>query len=336
MQFLKLPSSTKLSELSSKVGKLNVNSVLALNGLTRKHDIGKQYADKCTEVYENDSDIDWQRKSTLLNTFSKDYDIFEKASLMGEDSWKVLSKMSSFPGMIKIPDSITIPESVDVIGNGQSVPKLIYNKVMNQLQTAPHIIDPSVFNTISVDMQASMRDAEYSENRNNVFQQFNIPWGDITLYSSMREQFVNIPVYPESVEDGVTANYSTMPDMLYQYEPWQVYQSSGPRQCSYEFHLHRDMWSGDHRDGKCNELIRFCQAQCYPSYSGSIINVATVKLYVKGNVLISGVLNDVKVSWSGPIGLDGWYLECTLTLTITEVSDTALNYDTVRSKGIIE
>ena len=95
------------------------------------------------------------------------------------------------------------------------------------------------------------------------------------------------------------------------------------------------MWSGDHRDGKANELIRFCEACCYPEYNGSAVNTSTVTLIIAGKPLIRGVMTDVSTTWSGPIGLDGYYLECELRISITEVSDKPLNYSYVKSREII-
>ena len=51
--------------------------------------------------------------------------------------------------------------------------------------------------------------------------------------------------------------------------------------------------------------------------------------------MINGILTDVSVDWSGPLGQDGWYLECTMTLSITEIARKPLNYDTVMNLPII-
>jgi hypothetical protein len=144
------------------------------------------------------------------------------------------------------------------------------------------------------------------------------------------------PVYPENIDDGVSANYEEMNEMLYQYEPWKVYKSSGPRENTYTFVFHRDMWTGDHRDGSANNLIRGCEANCYPNFDGSLVNVPIVTLYIHGVNHITGVMTNCKVKWDGPIGLDGFYLKCELSFTITEISPQALNYNTVRNKGLIE
>ena len=336
MKFLKISDNTTLSDLNDRIGSKNISNLLNINSISRTYNIGKSYSDMCTNVAKNTSSVDWQRKSSILNTLASNDDVFEHACLMGEDSWKVFSSVGSFPGMLRLPDTVNIPDSTDILGNAHNVSKLIYQSVMNQLRNEPHQIDPASFNEISSIKHSSILSRDTGSTANtSIFDTFRIPWGKVSLYSSFSNYAIDFPVYPEQVDDGVTANYTQMPDLLYQYEPWQVYQSSGPRTCTYDFHMHRDMWTGDHRDGKCNELIRFCEAQCYAKYRGASVDTPTVTLYVSGKPLISGIMNNAKESWGGPIGLDGWYLECTLSISITEVAQSALNYDKVRQKSII-
>ena len=146
---------------------------------------------------------------------------------------------------------------------------------------------------------------------------------------------MDFPVYPEELSESTLANYTQMPELLYQYEPWQLYQSSGPRSITFTFHFHRDMWTGDHRDGKANQLIRFCEANCFPEYNGSAVNIPIATMYIKGQAFISGVVTEVTKEWSGPLGLDGFYLECTLGISITEIAPQPLNYSTVRRLPLI-
>lgn len=333
MQFLTISDSTTLAELSDRVGDRNVERMLAINGLTRTPRIGKQFRNNVNNIIQTNQSANWQRKSTVLNQFSSDSDIFETAALLDDNSWKVLSALETFPGMLKVPETVVLPSAVDILGNGQGVGSVIYNQVMQSLSTPPHTVDPSIFNEYSIRKGSQIVD--YVDRNTDAMQWFNLPWGDITLYSSVANDSIDFPVYPEEYEDGVKANYTTMPDLLYQYEPWYLYQSSGPRTNSFTFHAHRDMWTGDHRDGKANELIRFCEAACYPEYNGSAVNSDTVTLYIKGSPLISGIMTDVSVKWMGPIGLDGWYLEFELTINITEISTTALNNTSVRQKPLI-
>ena len=344
MQFLKLSQDTTLKDLSNRVGRRNVEQILTLNDMKRCHNIGKAFKSKCDSIASDKSIVvDHNMKLKILNTFVSDSDTFEMASLLDNNGWRVLSKLDTFPNYLRIPESNELPDAEDIIGNGLHVSDLVYRGVKKDLLTPPNIIDPSRFNDQpSARKGYKLDDLVYNQTTDNskiyslAYQDFHIPWGEVSIYSSLADASLDIPVYPEEVQDGRSANYGTMPDILYQYEPWQVYQSSGPRNNQYEFHMHRDMWTGDHRDGKANELIRFCQANCYPKYNGSAVNTSTVTLYVGGNPLISGVLTSAEVKWSGPIGLDNWYLEFTLTLSITEVSNQPLNYDTVKQLNLIQ
>jgi hypothetical protein len=269
-----------------------------------------------------------------LNSVTSDSDIFEVVSLLGEDGWKVFSTLGVLPNALRIPDGMTLPDSVDILGNNQPIGSVIYSKVMNSLTSSPYVIDPSYFNEYS-SRNIDTHEYETQTGASSPFMAFNLPWGKITMYSSLANDTIDFPVYPEEYSDGAKANYTTMPDLLYQYEPWQLYQSSGPRSVTFTFHMHRDMWTGDHRDGKCNRLIRFCEANCYPEFNGSAVNTSKVTMYVNGDALITGIMTEALTDWGGPIGQDGWYLECTLKISITEVAEQALNYAVVRSKKLI-
>lgn len=335
MQFLAIKDTTTLSQLADLVGDRNVDSVLAANNLKRTPNIGKSFKKACDDAVTSAKDVNWQRQMTLLNTVTGCADVFETLALMGTYGWKLFSVLGTLPGMLKIPESIVLQDSVDVIGVAEGVNSLVYKKAMNSLKNPPHYVDPAIFNEYSSRKSSQILNYDESKPAADPFQWFKLPWGEVTLHSSLSGESMDIPVYPEEVSDGRSANYTTMPDLLYQYEPWQVYQSSGPRRNTYAFKFHRDMWSGDHTDGKANQLIRFCESNCYPEYNGSAVNTSTISLYIAGTCHITGVLQDVRVKWSGPLGLDGWYLVCELELTIIEVSDTALNYSSIRDKGVI-
>ena len=336
-QYLSIDRNDRLVDISNIVGDRNLDYVLAANDLGRTANIGRIFYDKCQDViqqYASDT-VDWQKKVTILNGLTQSSDVFETAALLNESGWKILSALHTFPGMLALPESITIPDSVRILGNGEVVGKVIYDQAISALQTPPHYINPSIFNDFSSTRSANILNYTPNSSISSPWQAFNIPWGDITLYSSLSDDSVDFPVYPEEVSDGRKSNYTTMPDLLYTYEPWYLYQSSGPRTNTYRFDMHRDMWSGDHSDGKANELIRFCEACCYPRFNGAAVNSGTVTLYVKGKTLISGIVEDVNVAWDGPILQDGWYGHFTLDITITEISKRALNYDVVKSLPLI-
>lgn len=334
MQLLTITKNTTLLGLSKLVGSRNVDSVLNANSLTRCPNIGKAFLNAASAVMQDASiDVSAQRKSTLLNTLTGDSDVFESTALLSTPGWRLMSSAGTLPNMLRIPETVVLPDSTNILGNGEPVKRSVYDKVMEQLHTSGRI-DPGVFNEYSSRRGSQIVDTAESD---TTLQWFNLPWGQITLYSSIRGTSVEFPVYPSGLEDGRSATYETMPDMIYQYEPWQIYKSSGPRTNTYEFNIHRDMWSGDHRDGKCNELIRFCEANCYPEFKGAAVNTALVTLYIAGTAHITGILTDVKTTWDedSPIGLDGFYLHCKLQLTITEVSTTPLNYQRILEKGLV-
>lgn len=333
MQLFKITQSTTLAQLSDAVGERNVQSILAANNLKRTPNIGKQFKSMCEDVIRQSSQVDTKRKTSLLNSLTSDSDIFESTALQGEDGWKLTSALGTLPNMLKIPDSITLPDSVNVLGNREPIGNRIYKQVMQCLEETG-TVDPAIFNEYRGVKNSQIATVSNTLSK-DPFQWFQIPWGKVSLYSSIEGETKDFPVYPEELGDEYKANYTQMPDMLYQYEPWQIYQSSGPRSNTYTFKFHRDMWTGDHTDGKANELIRFCEANCYPEYQGSAVNTPIVTLYISGVPHISGVLTSVSPKWSGPLGSDGWYLVCELELSITEVSQTALDYATVKKKGLI-
>lgn len=332
MQFLQVPEKMSLSNLRERVGTRNLDSVLNLNSISRTPIISKALKTLYDNTISMTDVVDSQRKMTVLNSLTNDADVFETAALLDENGWKLLSSKGTMPSMLRIPETITLPDASDIIG-GTNIPvdKLVYDRAMNYLRNN-QAIDPIIFNTYNMRRSSQIYD---TASGGNPIQWFNIPWGKISLYSSLSGTSVDFPVFPETYSDGYKANYDTMPDMLYQYEPWYTYKGSGPRSNDYVFKMHRDMWSGDHRDGKCNDLIRFCEANCYPDYNGAAVNTSTVTLYISGKALISGILTDVKVEYDGPVGLDDFPLVVELTLSITEVATAPVTHTTMLRRGII-
>lgn len=334
MQFLKINDKYTLLNLSNTVGDRNTDSVLSLNSLKRSPNIGNQFKQLCKTVTSQSQAVPAQVKQALLNSFAGEGDVYEYASLLDENGWKVLAALGTFPNMLKIPESIVLPDSINILGGTKiGVSAIVYERSMQMLSNTGSI-NPSVFNEYSSTNPAISGYTSPGVTRANL-QLFNIPWGKITLYSSLADDSVDFPVYPEEYSDERSADYTTMPELLYQYEPWQIYKSSGPTIKNFTFEFHRDMWTGDHRDGKANQLVRFCQACCYPEYSGSAVNSGYVTLYIMGKPVISGVMTKCTPEWSEPLGLDGFYLMCRLTISITEVSKTALNFNKVRTMSLI-
>lgn len=334
MQYVQIKQNTTLNDLRNIVGTSNLESVLAVNSLTRSPNIGAAVIARSNEIIRAAKDVTIDFKKSALSRASQDSDVFETLALSSESGWKVYQATDALEGTLKVPDGISIPYSQNIIGDSVRVPKSIFSQVLADISNPPHSINPEIF-TAYYRRPGPKISESVQYNYSNMFQYFKIPWGQMSIYSSIAKEAKDFPVYPEEVADGVKANYQTMPEIIYQYEPWQLYTSSGPRSNSYTFKMHRDMWTGDHRDGKCNELIRFCMANCYPEYNGSAVNSSTVSLYMNGQLLIQGVLTDVSVTWDGPLGLDSYYLVCTVRLNIIEVSPQPLDFWTMRAKPLI-
>ena len=331
-----------LWQLANIVGERNLDAVLNANGLERAYNIGEKFYERNNALIQDGKiTIDYQKKISILNQFVGDSDLFEKAAIGTEADWKSLAMYNCFTDAIKIPDEITLPSAVGILGNGEPVKDIIYEQcieaLLNPEGNPPHTIDSSVFTEYSTTYYGGADVAStQTEESSNMFQWFLIPWGEVFLYSDLSDEAFYFPVYPKTLDDGTSANYEEMPEMLYQYEPWKVYKSSGPREITFTFEdIHRDMWSGDHRDGMANNLIRGCQANCYPEYNGALVHHPLVSMYIHGQNYITGVMTDCKVNWKGPIGLDGFYLAFDLSITISEVSTEPLNFTTVRNKGLI-
>ena len=334
MKFIQTNATTTLSDLRDAVGATNLSTVLAMNSLPRVPNVGQYIAERDRQIIQSTGNVSIDFKKNALDRASGDSDVFEAMSLMNEGGWRIYSQTNSLPGTCKVPDSLKLPLSQNVLGNNQRISKTIYTKVMNDVSKDPYFTEPETFNSYYANKSTQIDDIS-STSSQNIFQFFKIPWGKMTIYSSLADDFKDFPVYPEEISDSAKANYQQMPEMIYQYEPWMLYTSSGPRICNYTFTFHRDMWTGDHRDGKANELVRFCMANCYPEYNGSSVNTSLVTLYMNGEVLIHGILTDVGVEWSGPQGLDDFYLICKLTLSITEIAPEPLNFQTVMNKPLI-
>lgn len=336
MKYVSISPDDTLITLTEKVGINNIDQLLADNGLSRVPNIGQVWSQRVEAIQSNTSSVEVTQKISILNTMIPNSDVYEMAALSGPNAWKVIAETNTFPAYLYVSDQIEgeLPESYNLIGNGISVSPEVYEAVNAQLLSDGSVDDSifSAFGSVNVPRILATDTVRKAE---NPMSWFRIPQNEIILYSSITGEAMSIPAYPEDMSDARGASYITMPDLMYQYEPWQMYQGSGPKSGSYAFHLHRDMWTGDHTDGKANDLIRFCQAQVYAEYRGACVVSPTVALYIAGGCVINGVMTNVDVKWSGPRGLDDWYLEFTLTLDITEVSKEALSYSVVRSKALI-
>lgn len=350
MQYLLVDKNDTLMSISKITGSQNVDLLLNANGLERTPKVGEAWEERCNQIIsQNPNLVTKERKASLLNNLTGSDELFEKACLMDDDEWKLFSSVQAFKDAMRVPETMPLPYSARVIGDTsgevagayignmtgyvEPVSHTKYKAVMENLKTSADI-NPAIFNTVNTEPGVKIDSSSPSQIKTPQYAT-NLPWGKIQMYSSLLSDIIEFPAYPEQIDTERNATYTSMPDIIYQYEPWVVYQNSGPRTQSLSFHLHRDLWTGNHLDGNANKLIRFCEANTFPRYNGSAVVSPYVRFYIDGSLFISGVLVNTTVNWTGPLGLDNWYLEFTLSLTIQEVSETALNIDTVSQMGLI-
>lgn len=412
MQYLVLSGNETYAQLAEIYGNDVVDRILTANSIARVPNIGAEWKRICNDLMTHSSSISAARKQSLLSKLTDSVELFEKACLLDDEEWKVLSSSMSFPDALRIPDTVVLPNSETILGTAASgiqstqtatfvqsnensgftssasgsyqqsqrgeyaggtsssrtasrqssrqssrsfvseadyngmgaiyspnpVPSEVYRNVIQSLETTGSI-DSEVLNDGNISYAVLKSTPTPVSTSTNRFEQvaFPLPWGKIQMYSTVLKELINFPVYPEQIEKSRQASYSTMPDIIYQYEPWITYQSSGPRDQTLEFHMHRDMWTGNHvTDQHANQLIRFCEANTFADYNGSAVVTPLVRFYIDGSLFISGVIKNTNVTWTGPIGQDNWYLEFTLSLVIQEISESPLSASSYYGKKLKE
>ena len=110
---------------------------------------------------------------------------------------------------------------------------------------------------------------------------------------------LNMPCYPESVEDGTRANYSTT-DLLGRSEPFLIYNNTSGREMSFTFNMHREMTNNE---DEIDKIVKVIESGVYPKY-GSDIAPQKVEVKIGNQIYISGVMKDEHTSWSGPIDIN--------------------------------
>ena len=134
----------------------------------------------------------------------------------------------------------------------------------------------------------------------------------------------SFPCFPESVSETVSGSYNSQTPLGRQ-EPFYIYESSGPREVSVSFRMHREMFSS--LSGLDN-LINLIESGVYARSSG--VPAKRVTLKIGGQVSISGVINgSVSVEWSETINaipsvVGGWsgakYNVATVSFSVVEVT----------------
>ena len=107
---------------------------------------------------------------------------------------------------------------------------------------------------------------------------------------------LNMPCYPDSIEDGVNAEYSET-NLLGRSEPFLIYNYTTGRKLSFTFNMHREMTESE---DEIEKIVKVIESGVYPQY-GSDIAPQKVDVKIGNQIYISGVMTNERTTWSGPI-----------------------------------
>lgn len=224
--------------------------------------------------------------------------------------------LGSMPGCLIVPIDY-VDEVVAVSGHTQLavLKDLLLREVREDLRAdTPKLDYPRI-------------DAETGDTQDNWYWK---PTGDVTIQVE-GELPLEIPCYPENVNDSTSATWSQEMTTYQHYEPQNTYHKSGPRIVSCTFKIHRAMWDGNQDSGKSEELVAYIQSACYPNYDTQASEPPRVTLIVGKSIRITGILTSMETNYGGPIGPDNRYDCVDIAISITEESDNVLSTEAVRS-----
>lgn len=132
------------------------------------------------------------------------------------------------------------------------------------------------------------------------------------IYAYHLNQFLVLPMYPESISDNLQAQWSpTTP--LARSAPIQSYSSSGPRSVDFSFKLHRDFMNQVNyqksnmiipkNDDYFDTVINCVQALSVPVYTDAskMVNPPLVAVRIGDQIFCKGIMQNASLSYGLPI-----------------------------------
>ena len=158
---------------------------------------------------------------------------------------------------------------------------------------------------------------------------------DNYIYMYHLKMLVALPLYPESINDNMPANFQST-TILSRSAPIWSYSDSGPRTVQFNFQLHRDMMSEINSDNSTlinaipnltnddytDILIKNLQAMALPAYaiSEKMVDPPIIAVRIGNDIFCKGVVNGgVSVTYNAPVLSNGKYSVVDISFTVTEV-----------------
>jgi hypothetical protein len=156
---------------------------------------------------------------------------------------------------------------------------------------------------------------------------------DCYLYISHLDedvQYWQLPCYPESVSDTMTANF-TSTNTLGRSAPVFTFGYSGPRTVNITLKFHRDMFESEEYvsnvkpaeyEDKAESFIHALQAVAVPKYnlSNKAVEPPLVGIRLGSEIFVKGVVSSsISVTFSKPILVNEKYAGIEISFSISEV-----------------
>ena len=169
---------------------------------------------------------------------------------------------------------------------------------------------------------------------------------DNYIYIYHIDQFVIIPVWPESIQDSLGSTFASQTP-LSRSAPIFSYSNSGPRSMQISLKLHRDMMQMvnynksnlkvELGDDYIDTIIKCMQACALPNYrdASKMVDPPMVAVRFGNDIFIKGVINGgVTVTYSGPILDNNKYALVDIGFTVYEIdpydANSVLQYGSFR------
>ena len=169
---------------------------------------------------------------------------------------------------------------------------------------------------------------------------------DNYIYIYHIDQFVIIPVWPESIQDSLGSTFASQTP-LSRSAPIFSYSNSGPRSMQISLKLHRDMMQMvnynksnlkvELGDDYIDTIIKCMQACALPNYrdASKMVDPPMVAIRFGNDIFIKGVINGgVTVTYSGPILDNNKYALVDIGFTVYEIdpydANSVLQYGSFR------
>lgn len=175
---------------------------------------------------------------------------------------------------------------------------------------------------------------------------FNIIENYMYLYHI--DQFVVLPVYPESISDQMSATFNQSTPLA-RSAPIYSYSHSGPRTLTLSLTLHRDLMSQVNYDVSnlainagedyVDTIIRSVQAMALPAYVSAqkLVDPPMIAVRFGNDIYCKGVVNGaVSIDYQAPILENNKYAIAVLNFSITEIDpyDAEIVYNVGSFRGL--